>query len=79
MSDAVLTFGLVGAFAALVTAHLATVFGLAWRQHRAQALGALVLPPLAPYWAFTGGMRVRAIVWIVCAALYVAALLLARR
>ncbi len=78
MSDAALSIGLVGTFAVFVTVHVVTVFGLARRRHFAAALGSLVLPPLAPYCAFTQGMPVRAIAWIACAALYAVALLLNR-
>lgn len=78
MRDGAATIGVVLTFAALVTAHVATVFGLLLRRHGAAALGALVVPPLAPYWAFTRGMRSRAIVWIAAAVLYGVALALAR-
>lgn len=76
--DAAVTIGLVLAFAALVTAHAATLFGLARKRHFGGALGALVVPPLAPYLAFTQGMRARAVAWIASAALYATALALAR-
>jgi len=76
--DAVLTVALVLTFAVLVTVHVATLFGLARKRHLAAALGALVLPPLAPYWAFTRGMRARAIAWVASAALYGVAFALAR-
>lgn len=76
--DALLTIGLVGTFALLVTVHVATVFGLARKRHFAAALGSLVIPPLAPYCAFTEGMPARAIAWIASAALYVVALLINR-
>ena len=51
MKDAMLAGGLVLAFATLVTVHVAIVLGLAWRYPRWRALAALVVPPLAPYWA----------------------------
>jgi hypothetical protein len=76
--DAALTMGLVGTFAVLVAVHVVTVFGIARKRHFAAALGSLVVPPLAPYYAFTEGMPVRAVVWIASAALYVVALLLNR-
>lgn len=77
MSDSLVTIALVAAFAALVTAHAATIFGLLRARRLGRALGALVVPPLAPVWAFTGGMRGRAVVWVTSAALYVAARALA--
>lgn len=76
--DAALTLGLVLAFAAFVTVHATTLFGLARRHHLTETLGALVVPPLAPYWAFTHGMRVRAIAWLASAVLYAVVLVLAR-
>jgi hypothetical protein len=79
MNDTTVTMALVGAFALLVTLHVAACFGL-WRRHRrARALGAFFFPPLAPYWAFTEGMRARALAWIASAALYATAFALARR
>ncbi len=76
--DAALTIGLVCTFAMLVTVHVVNVFGLARGRHLAAALGGLVIPPLAPYYAFTQGMQVRAVAWIASAALYVVVLLLNR-
>ena len=76
--DAALTIGLAITFAAVVTAHVAILFGLARRRRVAEALGALVVLPLAPYWAFTRGMRARAIAWIASAALYAVTFMLAR-
>jgi hypothetical protein len=71
MRDAVVLAGLLLAFATLVTVHVAIVFGLAFKQPRWRALAALVVPPLAPYWALTGGMRVRAGIWLASVLLYV--------
>lgn len=76
--DAALAIVVVAAFAALVTVHVATLFGLARRKHFREALGALILPPLAPYWACTRGMRARGIAWFVTATLYGVAFVLAR-
>jgi hypothetical protein len=76
--DAALTIGVICAFALLVTVHVVTVFGLARRRHFAAALGSLVIPPLAPYFALTQGMPARAIAWIASAALYAVAFLLNR-
>jgi hypothetical protein len=76
--DAGLTIVLVAMFATLAAAHAATVFGLARKRRPVEALVALLVPPLAPCWAITRGMRARALVWLASAALYVAALVLAR-
>jgi hypothetical protein len=70
MKDALLIGGLVLAFALLVTVHVAIVLGLAWRDPRWRALVALFVPPLAPYWALRGGMRVRGGIWIGCVVVY---------
>lgn len=77
--DAAVTIGLIVAFATLISLHVATVYGLARRRHAAKAVGAFFLPPLAPYWAFTHGMRARSIAWLVSAALYGGALASALR
>ena len=77
-NDTTLTLALVAAFALLVTLHVAICYGLLRRRHVAQGLGALVVPPLAPYLAFTRGMRGLAIAWIAGAALYAVAFFLAR-
>lgn len=74
--DAALTIGLIGTFAVLVAVHVINVFGIARKRRFGEALGALVIPPLAPYFAFTQGMPVRAIAWIASAALYAVAFLL---
>ncbi len=78
MNDTTVTLGLVGAFALLVTLHVAIFYGLLRRRHVAQGLGAFVVPPLAPWFAFTRGMRALAIAWIASAALYGVGLFLAR-
>ncbi len=76
--NAIVTMTLIGSFAALVTLHVAAVFGLARAKAYGRAAGALVLPPLAPIFAFTRGMRVRAALWGVFAAVYATALVMAR-
>jgi hypothetical protein len=76
--NAAVTIALIGSFAGLLTVHVASVFGIAKKKAYAHAAGAFVLPPLAPVFAFTRGMHARAILWGLFAALYVAALLLAR-
>ena len=78
MSD-VFTFGLtVLAFAVAATAHVAIVYGLAWRPPRTRALIALVIFPLAAYWALREKMRVRAGAWILGVATYITARLIQR-
>ncbi len=76
--NAAVTIALVLSFAALLTVHVASVFGIAKKGGFGRAAGAFVFPPLAPVFAFTGGMRARAILWCLLAAAYLAALLMAR-
>jgi hypothetical protein len=69
---------LVSAFATLLTAHIALAVAVA-RGRCSRALAAFLLVPLAPYLGWRHGMRARVAVWIVAAALYVAALWLSMR
>jgi len=63
VKDMVVVIALVVAFALFVTAHVAIVYGLAWRPPRWRALVALLVPFVAPYWAWRERMRVRAGLW----------------
>ena len=51
-------------------AHVALLAGLARREPRWRALVALVVPPLAPVWGWSEGMRRRAYAWGVSLAAY---------
>ena len=73
MSDAVGFVAIVVAFAVAVTAHVTIAFGLLRRQPRWHSVVALVIFPLAPYWAVREKMRVRAALWIVGVVGYVVA------
>jgi hypothetical protein len=77
--DEIVSLGLVGAFALLVTAHVTLVAGLAARPPRWRAIVALLAAPLAPFWGIRAGMRGRAAAWLAGALAYVAFFLLARR
>jgi hypothetical protein len=70
--DELVSGALVLAFAALVTAHLTLVIGLAGRPPRWRAAVALVAPPLAPYWGAKEHFRIRSIAWIASAVFYLA-------
>jgi hypothetical protein len=74
MRDAILISGLVLASATLATIHVAIVLGLALRDPRWRAIVALVVPPLAPYWALRGDMHLRGLLWIGSVLLYTALL-----
>jgi len=67
------------AFAMLVTAHVRLLFGLLARPPRLRALWALVVPPLAPFWAYREKLRGWATVWAVALVAYAVTLLLASR
>lgn len=77
MSDTLLFGAMVLAFALGVTAHLAIVVGLASRLPRWRALAALLVAPLAPYWAFRERMSVRGGIWVFSVLAYGIARLLA--
>lgn len=79
MTDLVIVALLIVAFAFVVTVHVAIAFALAKRAPRWRALLALVVPPLAPYWAWRERMRTRAAFWIGGAVVYLTALLFALR
>jgi hypothetical protein len=72
-TDAMIVIGLVVTSALAVTAHLAIAAGLLRRAPRWRALAALVVAPLAPFYAIREHMLVRAGIWIVGVAGYVAA------
>ena len=76
MSDAFLFGAMVLAFASGVTAHVSIVVGLASRLPRWRALAALLVAPLAPYWAFHERMRVRGGIWVFSVLAYAVARLL---
>jgi hypothetical protein len=76
--DELVAAALLLAFAGAVTVHVAILAGLVGRKPRWRAALALVLPPLAPYWAW-GPMRRRAIAWLALTVAYGVALLVASR
>ncbi len=52
-------------------AHVAIAIGLGWRKRLLRrALLGLLVPPLAPWWAWEAGLRVQTIVWGAALALY---------
>ncbi len=70
---------LVVAFAALATAHVTLVIGLASRTPRWRAAAAALVVPLAPFWGFRAGMRARSAIWMASAVVYAMARWLAAR
>lgn len=79
MADVVVVLALALSQATLVTAHAATVYGLALRPPRWRALATLVAPPLGPYWAWREGMKLRGAAPVVALVVYVIARIVARR
>lgn len=79
MKDLVVLVAIVVFFALWVTAHVATIFGLAKRTPRWRALVAFLVVPLAPYWALRDGMRVRAALWVLGAIGYAVAAFLGKQ
>lgn len=70
--DVLVTVSIITSFAALVTAHVAVCAGLAARDPWWRGAVALVVPFLAPFWAFRERMGKRAIAWTASGAVYVA-------
>jgi hypothetical protein len=76
--DGVLLAVLLLSFAAVVTAHVAIAVRLAVHgRPRYRGLVALVVPPLAPYWAYTVGFRALCWTWVASVTCYAVALTLA--
>jgi hypothetical protein len=73
MREIVVIGSLVGAFAALVTAHVTLALGLLRRRPRWRGPVAFVVAPLAPIWGWAAGMRGRSVVWLAAAAVYAVA------
>ena len=59
MKDAVLVLLLSLSVATVITAHVATAYGLVFHRPRWRAAVALLVPPLGVVWGHTVGMRVR--------------------
>lgn len=63
--------GAVVASALGFTVHVWIVIGLAERRTLWRALATLLFPPLAPAWAMTTQMKVRALLWMLAVFAYV--------
>src|SRR5690606_27351986 len=77
VKDIVVVGLVVLAFAVLLTVHVAIAFGLLGRRPRWRGLVALLVVPLAPFWAWRERMRVRAGLWAAAALVYVVARVIA--
>ena len=71
MKDIVVLSALVLSFATLLTTHVIVAFRLAWRRKpRYRGLIALVVPPMAPVWAYEAGWRRLFWLWVGSVAVY---------
>ncbi len=77
--DVLLLLLLVGAFALLVTAHVALFAALLHGPRPWRGVLALLVPPTAPYLGWREGLRAWPVTWLIALATYGAALLLALR
>jgi hypothetical protein len=71
VNDTLALGALAVSFALAITAHLAIAVGLTRRAPRWRGPVALVVAPLAPYWAFQSGMRARGAAWLLAIVGYV--------
>ena len=76
MKDAVLVLLLSLSVATVITAHVATAYGLLFHHPWWRAPVALVFPPLGVVWGHTVGMRLRPRALLVGAVVYAVARLL---
>lgn len=76
MTDLLVFVGLSVAFGALITAHVALLFGLWSEPPRWRFALALVIPPLAPYWGLLLGLRWRGGLWLLALVAYLVLLAL---
>ncbi|MCA9624331.1 MAG: hypothetical protein KC731_35155 [Myxococcales bacterium] len=79
MRDQVVLALLVLSFATLATTHVVIGVRLIWRERpRYRGLLALVVPPLAPVWAYRARWRVLAATWILAVVAYATLVAVAR-
>ena len=79
VSDRIVLGLLVLSFATLLTTHVVIAARLAWRQRpRYRGLVALLVPPLAPIWAYRARWRILAAIWLVAVVAYAVLVAVAR-
>jgi hypothetical protein len=61
--DLVLGGAIMASFVLAIATHVALLAGLVLRRPRWRAIVALVLPPMAPLWAWKAGMHARVVAW----------------
>jgi hypothetical protein len=79
MRDEIVLGALLVAFATLVTVHVTLAIALSRRAPRWRGPVALIVAPLAPWWAWREGMRLRCGLWGAAALTYAVALVSAMR
>jgi hypothetical protein len=80
VKDTIVLAVLLLAFATLITVHIALASRLVLRARpRWRGVLALVVPPLAPIWAFREGWRRSAVLWIAAVVVYLVARIAAER
>jgi hypothetical protein len=65
-----LGYVLLAALVTLAASHVAIAVGLGKGGSWGRAAAALLIPPLAPWWAWSWGMRRRAIAWTTALVVY---------
>jgi len=63
--DLALMFGLAGSLGLLLASHVALSYGLAQLGPWHRGLVAFLVPPLAPFWGYSGKLHTRSLFWIV--------------
>jgi hypothetical protein len=67
---AVLSYWLLAALVLEIGAHVALLVGLFRRRRRLRGVLALFVPPLAPYFGWSEGMRRRSVLWLAALVAY---------
>ncbi|MEI9949185.1 MAG: hypothetical protein WDO74_09425 [Pseudomonadota bacterium] len=72
--DLALMFGLAVSLGLLLASHVALSVGLAVLGPWQRGLIAFVVPPLAPFWGYSGKLHARSLLWIISLVMHVACL-----
>jgi len=67
-------FGLAASLGLLFASHVALSVGLAMLGPWQRGLIAFVVPPLAPFWGYSGKLHTRSLLWIISLVTHVACL-----
>jgi hypothetical protein len=72
--DLALMFGLAASFGLLLASHVALSVGLARAGPWQRGVVAFLVPPLAPFWGYSGKLHARSLLWIVSLVTHLACL-----